>query len=428
MCEYVFRNGAKCQEPAIEGSPFCVLHTPLPEDADSEEFRQLRRLKEEKAQEKVDAGDFNFEGARFDSFRIPIRTEGEVNFNDARFREDARFGDAAIGGDAWFEGVYIGGRARFEGVNIGGNARFDGAEIDGDFWFYDARIDGYAWFSQAKFDGHADLSHTEIHRHAWFDGTGIGGNAWFDDTKIVGTIYFNGTKIKGDAWFYGAKIGKGAVYSNIEIDGAAWFSNAEISGIAWFDGAKIGGNAHFRDANIDDIIFKSASFSGIVSIIPIHVNGNIIFKDCRFSDPQAQEEACRVAKNQCIKFGDNHEADHYFYREMEGKRRQKLEIFRWPEFIFVQGIFGYGVKPFRTFCIWLGVILSFALIFSNVHALDSGSNFIEYFYFSTTNAMTPGYGGYTVLPEWQWLALIEAFFGTFMWAAFITIFARKYMR
>jgi len=129
-----------------------------------------------------------------------------------------------------------------------------------------------------------------------------------------------------------------------------------------------------------------------------------------------------------LNLGDNHEADHYFYRYMEGKRRQKLEMYSWPEFIFVQLIFGYGVKPFRTFLIWPGVIFSSALVFHNFQALDSGPDIIEYFYFSTINAMTPGYGRYKVLPEWQWLTLIEAFFGTFMWTAFITIFARKYMR
>jgi hypothetical protein len=44
-------------------------------------------------------------------------------------------------------------------------------------------------------------------------------------------------------------------------------------------------------------------------------------------------------------------------------------------------------------------------------------------------AATPGYGGYKPVPGfYQNLASFEAIFGTFMWAAFIATFARKYMR
>ena len=44
----------------------------------------------------------------------------------------------------------------------------------------------------------------------------------------------------------------------------------------------------------------------------------------------------------------------------------------------------------------------------------------------TVNAISPGYMGYQPIPKYQ--AMAEAIFGTFMLAAFITTFARKYMR
>jgi hypothetical protein len=44
------------------------------------------------------------------------------------------------------------------------------------------------------------------------------------------------------------------------------------------------------------------------------------------------------------------------------------------------------------------------------------------------NAIRPGYMGYQLLPKYQAIAMIETIFGTFMWAAFITTFARKYMK
>jgi hypothetical protein len=59
----------------------------------------------------------------------------------------------------------------------------------------------------------------------------------------------------------------------------------------------------------------------------------------------------------------------------------------------------------------------------------AADSFLEYFYFSVVTAATPGYGGYKPAPGfYQGLASIEAIFGTFMWAAFIATFARKYMR
>ncbi|MFC1980697.1 ion channel [Chloroflexota bacterium] len=50
-------------------------------------------------------------------------------------------------------------------------------------------------------------------------------------------------------------------------------------------------------------------------------------------------------------------------------------------------------------------------------------------YFSVVTSATPGYGGYKPEPGgFQILATIQAIFGTFMWAAFIVTFARKFMR
>jgi len=57
------------------------------------------------------------------------------------------------------------------------------------------------------------------------------------------------------------------------------------------------------------------------------------------------------------------------------------------------------------------------------------TNFLEYLWFSITVAVTPGFAGYKPAPGfYQVLAGVEAIFGTFMWAAFITTFAKKYMR
>ena len=90
------------------------------------------------------------------------------------------------------------------------------------------------------------------------------------------------------------------------------------------------------------------------------------------------------------------------------------------------------------FC-WFLVATAFAIFYSAYEGIISKlpasilpqplSYFVECFYFSIVTAVTPGYGKYE-LTSWvyQVVASIEAIFGTFMWAAFIATFARKYMR
>ncbi len=504
MCEYTFQNGEKCQEPAILGSPFCVLHTPFPENTEIERYQQLLKQKEDKAREKVDKGNLNFEGAILDSFEIPIHAVGHVNFTNAQLSGKLDFSKAEIkeniisrgvkiSRDAIFHGAKIGKELIFDGAEIGGDVFFGGIEIGKDICFRDAEIAGTIFFG-GEFDpvnnDRDSQCQDNIGGSVLFSNANISGDIIVWNTKVAGIIDFgslSAEKFVVDKMLVGAMFDcRNAHYKEVKI------TNSNFRGQVHFDTVRVTQNVQFLNiANMWGLNFDNAviehlkinnskvdgncsfkSFSGSVNITNSSVSGPLNFKksvinhiwirnnrsikshwnfdeatinnqelidslrDCNcvsfknttFKHPKAQEEACRYAKKVYENLGDTIEADNYFYREMEAKRRQKLEVFRWPEYILVQLIFGYGIKPLRTFCIWFAVILTFALIYHNFQTLDPGSTFIEYVYFSTTTAMTPGFGGYKILPGWQWLALIEAFFGTFMWAAFITIFARKYMR
>jgi hypothetical protein len=52
----------------------------------------------------------------------------------------------------------------------------------------------------------------------------------------------------------------------------------------------------------------------------------------------------------------------------------------------------------------------------------------DYFWFSVATAATPGYALYKPVGMFKFIAGTEAILGTFMWAAFITTFARKFSR
>ena len=426
MCEYKFCDGKKCKEEALRNSKYCILHVELPKDEECEEFKGLNKLKEEKVKEKISKGDFNFEGAKlFEVYFFEMTIKGSLAFYDAVIKKHAWFEGAKIGGDAGFTRAKIGGAAFFGGAEIGGAALFQGAEIGGGAWFEGAKIDGAAFFGGAKLGKNASFYGIENITVAQFGGAEIGGAAQFERAKIGGNASFVGAEIGGGAWFQGAEIGGNASFHGAKIDGDSWFNLTEIKGACSFE----------------DAVFK---------------------------EPGTQEEACRTARKTQERIGNRVSGDYHFYREMEAKRKQKYltfslkpilklmckigleklidkhkEIFGKERRIYwgflelpVQYIFGYGVHPRNVIATWLLTVIALAFVYWIGNGVLVGGelevaadSFGEYFYFSVVTAATPGYGGYKPVPGfYQGLASFEAIFGTFMWAAFIATFARKYMR
>ncbi|VVB72426.1 Uncharacterised protein [uncultured archaeon] len=79
----------------------------------------------------------------------------------------------------------------------------------------------------------------------------------------------------------------------------------------------------------------------------------------------------------------------------------------------------------------------FAFIYAFGNGINGASEAVDYSKFSlgaafapgyVANAVSPGYIGYQPTSWYQIVAWMEAIFGTFMWAAFIATFARKFMR
>jgi len=263
-------------------------------------------------------------------------------------------------------------------------------------------------FENTTFRGDADFRAATFSEYVDFSRSTFSGMAYFNGGTFSGEAYFNGTTFSGYANF------KWATFRR-----HAYFDGAAFSGEAYFSGATFG----------EDGSFSGSKFEGEV----------LTFRDTTFILAKSQEGACRRAKNVLEKNGNREEAGYHFYREMDAKRKQKPWYIRYPEYVFIQLIFGYGVHPFRLLFCWFFVAVIFALIYSVNGGIigklpasslpQPWSYFVECFYFSVVTAVTPGYGKYE-LTSWvyQVIASAEAIFGTFMWAAFIATFARKYMR
>jgi hypothetical protein len=74
------------------------------------------------------------------------------------------------------------------------------------------------------------------------------------------------------------------------------------------------------------------------------ITGALTFREAKFTHMEAQEEACRKAKQTWETLGDRKIADDHFYREMEAKRKQKPWRWRGLDVLVAQTYFGYGVK------------------------------------------------------------------------------------
>jgi len=391
------------------------------------------------------AGDASFLGARFsgDADLSESRFGGDASFLGARFSGDANFGGSRFGKFADFSTSVLGGGASFERAEFAGEADFEVAEFGGDADFSRAVLSGYANIQRAEFDGEADFSGAKFRGEAEFQGTQFGGDAKFQRAEFG-----------GDADFEDAQFGKSADFSATVLGGSIRFGGAEFGGDADFLRARFDGEADFRGALFGgDADFGRALFKRTASFDHDQFDVSVSFKDTKFSDPASQELACRTAKRKMDGEGDKRESDYYFYREMEAKRMRngikgieegadappslpskikRFLIYDVLERIFIQTIFGYGVRPFNVAKAWLIVVFALGLVYwigSGVEKAGYALEWYEYFYFSIINAATPGYASYT--PASGLYALIagaQAIFGTFMVAAFIATFARKWQR
>ncbi len=91
----------------------CILHLELPDKAEAE-FETIKRAKLDKTQEKIDAGDFNFEGAKLVEFSAVGKGLHFANFINTTFSGDAEFAKVTFIGSASFLKATFSGDAGFD--------------------------------------------------------------------------------------------------------------------------------------------------------------------------------------------------------------------------------------------------------------------------------------------------------------------------
>ena len=407
-------------------------------------------------------GDARFYGATF---------EGDARFSRAIFKRNVGFNEA-IFKVAQFDGATFEGDARFSRA-IFKVAQFDGAKFERNVWFYRAIFKGDARFYGAIFEEDAGFSGATFKGDARFSRATFEEVAWFDRAIFEKNVWFNGAIFKGDARFYGA------IFEVARFDGATFKGDAEFIGTTFegntlFDGATFEGIADFREKeeNSEYKFYCELSFS------------NAEFRKGAFIDvpsewfklPSAEAEACRVQRIFYEREGKKDDADRMFVRERRALRKAKVEEAKANvrkvkeevketnsslrkvekikaelikafnlikatssyllakgssslEFLIADLTCEYGINWQRPVILWMFFVLfTFPLLYFILGGVTKVSSPLDYLYFSIVTATTLGYGDLQPIGWCKLVASTEAIFGTFMWAVFLAVFARKYMR
>lgn len=429
LCKYEINDEVMCKEKAYKNHEYCILHIELPNESDPS-YPEIIKLKKEKIEKKLENSEksvdgydvFNFIGAKLDEIDLSGRKiNGSLDFSDAYIKNDVILNNSEIFGDVFFARTKIGGFVYFENL---ADCRSTSTKIHGDVIFFDSYMDRLS-IGHSAVEGDVNFSYgTKIKVDAKIVNSNISGDVSFNEVRFGdneepfwGHVDFQRTKIGKSLLFEKSSVGFHANFYNINIKEKALFSDTIFYEKVDFRGVRIGGRTSFDNSKFK----KQAFFDGT------KIEGQVSFDNTTFGSIKSQEDAYLMAKTVFNNLGDRIEADKYFFKEMVAKRKQKPFYIKYPELI-IEYCFGYGVYPLRIIVTWLIVVFVFALIFWLGNGVQDANTIYSNIYFSVVTALTPGYGGFKPIGDYQLIATIEAIFGTFMWAAFVATFARKYMR
>lgn len=397
----------RCDEDIYGGFDSCILHLKVPDESDPQ-FIDINDQKTKKIQDKIRKSDYDFNGAQFYSVNISgIKINDNLFFNDVFIKKDATF----------------------RALEINGHANFNRLIIE---------------------KGKLDLSYSKIMKGLNMFDANITGTLSLDQTKIEGSLMFIGEKIRcrvnnitapgSAASSSTAEYIKGGIYiQNVDVNGAITFiyrllggihlQNVKVMNSIYFTESTIDGDIHLErvDINEDCWFIKCTIKKGFYSNL-LNIKGSIDFSDAIFTYPKSQEVISRLSKKLLDDLGDREQADRYFFLEMDAKRKQKNKIVAFVEKIFISIPFKYGTDFYRVFGLWIFILILFAIFYAFPNVLSGAENSFDYFWFSVFTSVGFEYGKYSLNPQFQFLASLEIAMGTFIWAAFLLIFARKYMR
>ncbi|WP_297461487.1 potassium channel family protein [Thermococcus sp.] len=479
MCEYTYENGKKCRLKPVEGSKYCALHIPF-EEGEKLLGERIKEIKEETFQRRLKQGQTYFEGIYLYETRIKdFKAENPLTFKNSTIKA-ILLDSVSVPGITFFNSQ-VGRIILFE--SDVGTFLLHGSTV---FGLNLLRLR----FSNSLFIRNSSIRYVMINS-VEYSGEGENRDE-YGERRIVGRIELSGLRdvrriginvryplmrrileehgLKPSASPERSVKVSSMVIKEIEFDQSTRFKRQVRLSIRRFHGSliiedmNIFGHAEITGSRLKNpefvhitvmgnMIFRRTSIHGdltwnstVLPNIPVElmVNGFVEVEGCRFNSPRAAEVFYRLARISWERNGDFEKADEYYYLEMVAKRNSRLSgrtgglrslvlkvevLFEW---LFADLTCKYGTDWKRPILIWLAAVNLFFpvlyLITGSVEGFSRIMTLLDYEYFSIVTATTLGYGDYHPIGVGRAIASVEALFGMFMWAVFLTVFARKYMR
>jgi hypothetical protein len=372
-CKYPLSGGKQCLEDVFEDG-YCILHVDIPEENDDNvEFMKINSLKTNKFKEKIDSGDYNFEGAILDEIILShLKIQRDLIFRRVKIRKSVKLTDSDIEGYVDLSQSIINKDLYFLNLNINGSLALEKSEVFGDIEF-DSNI---------RVLGRVALAKSKIHKN----------------------VYIHNSIIDKGIGFKGAQI-----LNNLDI------SISEIKG---------------------SVIFNEVIIVGLINFLGTSFEKEVNFDDADIKNPRSQVVAFQTARKSYEELMRYDIADEYHFKEMVARRKQKSWFIRSLEYIFLEWLLKYWTDFKNVLITWFFFVfiffsLSYWIFGAIIKSSDmvTTSNFLDCLYFSIVTATTLGYGDFLpVNTFFRLIAGFEAIFCTFLMIAFTTIVARKYTR
>jgi hypothetical protein len=482
MCEYTYENGKKCRLKPLDGSKYCALHIPR-EEGEALYGEKLREIKSRAFERRLKSGQTYFEGVDlYDVTITEYTTEGVLVFKNSKI-SNLILDNSSIRGliliNSRLERVVI-FETELETILVKGSTIFGMNILRTDFSSHISIRDSevrYLMINSTQYKAREENGEEK---------------AYGETERVIGTIEVSnltGVRRIGINTHYpllreilkehGVNISeskrrsvraRNLIIRDISFDMSPRYKRRVRLTVAGFHGRlhlenlEVFGHVEIRKSYLispefvhirieSNLILRDTSIhtdsTWNITVLPnlpieLDVGGFIIVENCKFNNPYAEELFYRLARTSWEKSGDLDRADEYYYLEMLAKRKaklhsrkrglkkvvEKLEV--WFEWLFADLTCKYGTDWKRPILLWLAAVNGvFPLLFwatKSVEGISSSLSFLDYEYFSIVTATTLGYGDYHPFGVGRVIASAEAIFGMFMWAVFLTVFARKYMR
>jgi hypothetical protein len=312
----------------------------------------------------------NFNSAKVEQSAFVVKTifEGPVNFGSAEIgpnleADDAQFKNSQQ--DANFNSIKVGHTALFSRAMFAGGVDFGSAEIGSNLEADDAQFKDSqqgANFNSIK------VGHTVVFRRAMFEGAvdfvaaEIGGSFEANDSKFKSSekqADFRSVRVKLHAFFVGAMF-------EAPVD----FSRAEIGGDFDASGAQFKNDKQstsFGDMKVDAVKFDNATFAQAFDLdgLTYHSINTRPWNDLLDFIKQSEFSVDVYTKLEAffLEHGYQDRANEVYIAQRRRERSERLRGFPWAGSLLLDGLVGYGRRPWLAFLWSVGFITLGWLVF-----------------------------------------------------------------